>query len=451
MESTTDNSLQVKITYKQILAIALPIAASIVVPQLNFITNNIFLGHLSKEALAIAGITGVYYLIFAVIGSGLNNGLQSLIARRAGENKMSDIGNLFNQGVVIAMALSLIGILITWLVIPTILRFSLHDERNIQMAIDFLHIRIFGLPFLYLYQMRNALLVGINKSKFLIIGTAVEALSNLLFDYLLIFGKFGFPNLGFNGAAVASIISELLGLIVIFAVLHWKGINKQFELFKKIKYDAATTKLILVQSSPLIAQYCISIMSWEFFYILIEHHGNNDLAVSNAMRNIFGFFGCFTWAFASTSNAMVSNVIGQGIQNRVIELIYKIMKLNIAFALIVGIILNSFPTLFLSVYGQGPEFIKTAIPVLRVVSAALIIMSASVVWLNAVTGTGNTKINLYIEMMAITLYCCYVYFVLEFLQLSIVYGWLSEWLYWLSMLIPSYVYMKSGRWKSKKI
>ena len=108
MESITNNSLQVKITYKQILAIALPIAASIVVPQLNFITNNIFLGHLSKEALAIAGITGVYYLIFAVIGSGLNNGLQSLIARRAGENKMSDIGNLFNQGVFIALVLSLV-------------------------------------------------------------------------------------------------------------------------------------------------------------------------------------------------------------------------------------------------------------------------------------------------------------------------------------------------------
>jgi Na+-driven multidrug efflux pump len=60
--------LKVEITNKQILRIALPIAVSILVPNINFITNNIFLGHLSEQALAIAGITGVYYLVFGVMG-----------------------------------------------------------------------------------------------------------------------------------------------------------------------------------------------------------------------------------------------------------------------------------------------------------------------------------------------------------------------------------------------
>ena len=70
---------------------ALPISLAIFIPQLNFVINNIYLGHFDKDpsALAIAGITGVYYLIFAAIGYGLNNGLQTLIARRAGENKCS--------------------------------------------------------------------------------------------------------------------------------------------------------------------------------------------------------------------------------------------------------------------------------------------------------------------------------------------------------------------------
>ncbi len=55
--------LQVDISYGQILKIALPISLALLVPQLNFIINNVFLGHLSKEALALASITGVYYLI----------------------------------------------------------------------------------------------------------------------------------------------------------------------------------------------------------------------------------------------------------------------------------------------------------------------------------------------------------------------------------------------------
>jgi len=62
------NNLQVNISYRQILTIALPISLAILVPQLNYITNNIFLGQLSEQSLAAAAITGVYYLIFAAIG-----------------------------------------------------------------------------------------------------------------------------------------------------------------------------------------------------------------------------------------------------------------------------------------------------------------------------------------------------------------------------------------------
>src|ERR1043165_5868199 len=123
MESQVANiNLQVQITNRQILKIALPIAAAILVPQINFITNNIFLGGLGEQSLASAGITGVYYLIFAVIGNGLNNGLQSLIARKAGENKPKDIGHLFFHGVWVSLAISFLGILLTYTLAPVILR-----------------------------------------------------------------------------------------------------------------------------------------------------------------------------------------------------------------------------------------------------------------------------------------------------------------------------------------
>ena len=141
-------NLQVGISRKQILKIALPIAAAILVPQINYITNNIFLGGLGEQSLAIAGITGVYYLIYAVIGFGLNSGLQALISRRAGENRPEEIGALFKQGAIIAMALSVLGILLTYLISPYIFSHTLKNEGNVEIAIKFLQIRIWGLPFL---------------------------------------------------------------------------------------------------------------------------------------------------------------------------------------------------------------------------------------------------------------------------------------------------------------
>jgi putative MATE family efflux protein len=441
--------LRLQTGYRQILGLALPISLAMLVPQINFITNNVFLSGLGQRELASAGITGVYYLIFAVIGNGLNNGLQSLIARRAGQNLPKEIGRLFFHGVWIALGFAAFGIAITYTLAPAILRAAIHDEQITNQVIEFLLIRIWGLPFLYLYVMRNALLVGTNQTKFLVWGTLSEALVNIVLDYGFIYGKLGMPNLGFNGAAYASIIAEATGLLVIYVVIHLKGIHKQFAFFENAKWDGAVGKLIAVKSSPLIAQYAISIMSWEYFYILIEHHGERALAISNTMRNIFGLFGIFSWAFASATNTMVSNVIGQGREEEVLPLIRRFVKVSFTLSFILFALLSIWPEWFLSFYGQSAEFIADGIPVIRVVSFALLMMSFGTIWLNAVTGTGNTTVNLTIELITIVIYCLYVYLVLEYFKMPITWGWASEWVYWMSMFTMAYFYMRSGKWKNK--
>jgi len=209
--------------------------------------------------------------------------------------------------------------------------------------------------------------------------------------------------------------------------------------------------LIADLSGPLIFQSAVSVTSWYFFYVLVEHHGQTSLAVSNTMRNIFGFFGVFAWAFASTTNAMVSNIIGQNKKDLVPLLIKKIMLLSCSIAILVCILLNSFPQLYLSIYGQSGDFMQLGVPVIRVVAFAMIMMSIGTVWLNAVTGTGNSKITFVIELSAIILYCLYVYYVLEVQKLSIIWGWMAEFIYWTTLFLLSFLYMKSGKWRLKKI
>ena len=453
MAGAVHNNLQVAISNRQILKIAMPISLAIFIPQLNFITNNIFLGHYSTDnyALAVAGITGVYYLIFAAIGYGLNNGLQALIARRAGENRPEEIGKLFTQGVLIGLLVAGLGIVITWTITPYLFGLIIHDPEVHKKAVEFLRIRIWGLPFLYIYQLRNALLVGTNQSRYLVAGTLAETVTNIGLDYVLIFGMLGFPELGFNGAAIASVIAEFVGMFVIFLVIRWKGISQRFGLFQDLKWNKENSSLIFSMSAPLMFQHAISIISWQFFFLLTEHHGDMALKVSNVMRNIFGVFGCVTWAFAATTNAMVSNIIGQGKKEQVNSLLKKIIKLSTGVAVVVCLLLNLFPEIFLSVFGQGDEFVAAALPVLRVVSAAMILMSFSIITLSAVTGSGNTRVTFYIELFAIIMYCIYVYLVSEYYFLPIKFGWMSEWLYWLCLFVPSLLYIRSGHWKKKVI
>lgn len=445
-------SLQVEVSYRQVVKIAFPIAMAMFVPQLNLITNSIFLGHHSEESLAVASLTGVYYLVFAGIGFGLNNGLQTLISRRAGENNPEEIGKIFTQGIFIGLAIAAFGIIVTEFFTPFILKATLSAEQA-NKSIDFLRIRILGLPFLYIYQLRNALLVGINQSKLLIIGTLAEALANVFFDYTLIFGKLGFPAMGFNGAAVASVIAEFTGMTVIFRVISRKGIARRFSLFSDFKLNREIARLILKISGPLIFQHAISVLSWFFFYMLVARNASQTaLAISTTIRTVFGFFGTCFWSLAATTNSMVSNVIGQGKRHQVLPLVWKITKLSLSIAVVVCAILNFFPHVYLSLFRpEDPAFINEGIPVVRLIGVVMFFLSIGTVWLNAVTGTGNSRVTFLVEVGAIVFYCIYVFVVLEIWHLSILWGWLSEVLYWAILFALSYLYMISKRWKNTVI
>ena len=313
-----------------------------------------------------------------------------------------------------------------------------------------------GLPFLYLFQMGNAMLVGTNNSRYMKFGFIIEALLNIFLDYVLIYGHWGFPELGFNGAAVASVIAEATGMIVVFSIIFYKKFHSRFSLFNHLRFDKKLSGLLFRQSSPLVMQFILSVGAWLLFYILIENSGTGankerPLAISNMMRNIFGLFGIFVWAFASTSNAMVSNIIGQGKKDKVIFLITKIARLSFLFTALLCLLLNLAPAVFLGIYGRDPGFITDAVPVLRTVTIALLLMSVSTVWLNGVTGTGNTKINLAIEIVAIAAYSVYVYLVLRIWHLSLVWAWASELLYWSVLFSLSFLYIRSGKWRHKVI
>src|SRR5690606_177682 len=119
--------------------------------------------------------------------------------------------------------------------------------------------------------------------------------------------------------------------------------------------------------------------------------------------------------------------------------------------LLVAVLFNVFPQQFLSIYGQDEQFILEGTPVLRVVSLAMLLNSFSIIFLFAVTGSGNTRVTLLIEVFAIIMYTIYVYLTLDKYFLPITYGWMSEWLYWVCMFIPAFWYMKSGKWKGKQL
>ncbi|MFM7711137.1 MAG: MATE family efflux transporter [Ferruginibacter sp.] len=445
----SDPNLRVEATHHQILAIALPISMAILIPQLNMLVNNIFLGNLNAAALANAGLTAVYYLIFAVAGNGLQQASQALFSKNAGAGTTDQFSVLLSQSIRLGLVLSVFFLLMTWFGTPILLN-SVATTENAAIQSTFLRIRIFGLPFLYLFQIGNAFLIATLNSRWLIVGFSIQAIANIVLDYALIFGHFGLPACGFLGAAWASVLSECIGMITVWLVIQCTGLRKRYRLLESFQYHQKQFLDLLKISAPLIFQFIISLATWFVFFLLIEERGTQAKAISNTMRNVFGIAGIFVWAFAGTSNNMIANLIGQERHQDVLPVLKRISLWSFCLCLLLVLLLNGMPEAFFALFGQNDVFTTEGVPVIRIVSVGMLLMSIAVVWLNGVTGTGKTNINLLIEVLAIGIYLLYTLYFMKYHYVSLAMAWSNELVYWLVILIPAWLFMRWGNWQSRK-
>src|SRR5690606_28738273 len=167
---------------------------------------------------------------------------------------------------------------------------------------------------------------------------------------------------------------------------------------------------VLRQAWPLMGQYAISTGSWWVFFILVNrNYSEMEQGISQAMRNLFGLSGVFTWSFGSATNTIISNIIGQGKWGDIRNALVKILMISSTGVLFFVIMLNVWPSFFLDLYGLGPDFITAAITPLRVVTMAMLILGVGVIMLNAVIATGKTVIVFWIEFFGIMTYLIYIF------------------------------------------
>ena len=156
---------------------------------------------------------------------GFSIGAQILIARRNGEGNYKEIGPTFLSwayNFLLAMAV----ILFTFSIVfsPYILKNIISSPHIYDAAESYIHWRVYGFFFSFIMVMFRAFFVGTTQTKTLTLNSIVMVLSNVVFNYILIFGKFGFPQLGIAGAAIGSSLAEMVS-VIFFIIYTWKRID----------------------------------------------------------------------------------------------------------------------------------------------------------------------------------------------------------------------------------
>ena len=436
---------------KNILRISYPIILTLVAQNIINVTDTAFLGRVSEVALGASAIGGVFYFAIFMVGFGFSQGVQILIGRRNGEENYTEIGPIFNNGLIFNLILSGIIFTISLFGVPHLLKVLVSSQHVYEAAQEFLKWRIYGFFFVFLNVIFRAFYVGITDTKILTTSAIITAVVNIILDYLLVFGKFGFPQLGIAGAAIASDIAEAVTLIyLVYHTLAFTNLKK-YHLFSHFKAEMKTILQILNLSIFIMFQFFISISTWFLFFIFIERMGEQPLAVSNIGRSMYILLMIPASALATTAGTLVSNMIGAGHKKDVLKTINRIIWIALIFVSPILIFAFIFPEIFAGIYTDNRTLMLASVPVIRVVSVAVAFFAVGNVIINGVSGTGNTRIAFYIEVVTLFFYISYVYYTAIINSQPVFIVWMSEYVYWTLLGGLGYLYLRKGNWRKKEI
>ncbi len=445
--------MQLKTSYKQILAISTPIMLGSAVQNIIALSDSVFLYHLSEADFAAIGFVGVFYLIIAAIGFGFSKGGQILIARRVGEQKYTEVGRTFYAMLYFELALAVVMFLFMYFGAYYFFSLFVNSDVIFYKSLEYLDYRSWGVFFSYAGVAIIALYTGVARPLFIVVDTLILAVVNIILNYGLIFGQWGLPEMGIAGAGLASTIAEVIAFIVFVIYVLFDKPSRKYNLFKFPKIDVPLIKAQLKIGTPIVAQAVVGLGSWFVFFGIVENLGERPLAITNLVRMVYLVLSIPCWGFSSGINTIVSNFIGAKRRDAVLPIIWKTAKICWLTTMLITLPVVLFPEylLYPLLGGEDMSLIIDAKPTLRVLMGILFLFSFGGVYFNGLAGAGATAYGLKMQIACAIFYLVYIYFVVEYTDGGLEWAWASEIFYWLAMLLMSVWYLRSKKWYDLKV
>ena len=426
---------QMNYTYKNIWLIAFPVMMSILIEQLINITDALFLGHVGDVELGASALAGIWFLAIYMLGFGFSLGLQVIIARRNGEQRYSETGKAFFQGLSFLLSLAAVLCLLSQTLSHIFLKHLIISDDVYNAVIRYLDGRIWGLFFSFPFLALRAFLVGITQTKALNMAAFTAVLVNIPMNWLLIFGF----DMGISGAAIASSFAELCSLTVL-TIYVFRHINRHlYGLHWSI--DITVLKKVFSISVWSMFQFFMSVAIWFLFFLAIERLGETELAVSNIIRSVSALFAVIVNALSGVTGSLVSNLIGAGEKRNVFPLCHRIIRLGYAVGVPLIVLALLFHQFIIGAYTGNPTIVQAAWLPFAVMLLNYFFALPGYVYLNAVTGTGATR-TVFVFQVTTTIAYLFCLWGLSRCNVPLAAYWAVEYLFVILLGVQSVFYLK---------
>lgn len=392
---------QSKTIYRNFIKVAWPSALEALLVALVSSVDTIMVGGLGDGAIAAVGITNQPKFILLSMVFSLNVGITAIVARRKGQKDREGANHTLRIGILLSSCISLIMSLLGYIYAKPILEFAGAEASYMSDALDYHRVIMVSIFFTALNLTINAAQRGSGKTQISMRTNVVANLINIIFNYLLINGKFGFPRLEVKGAAIATLMGTIAACLISIITLF----NK--EAFLSLRYKASwkithsiITPIIRVSGSAFVEQVFMRV-GFMAYSVIVARLGQMPYATHLICMNILNLSFCFGDGFAIAASSLVGQNLGANRPD--LSIVYGKTGQRLAF--IVSSILFAifiFGRFFLvSLYSDTPEVLALGSTILIIIAFTTHFQTSQVIFSGCLRGAGDTVFVAMVSLISI--------------------------------------------------
>ena len=446
------NLLPVNSYYKKVLQVALPAIAGLSTQMVVSLVDSAMVGRLDDATHALAAMGIGVLATWALISffSSLATGIHVIVARKYGEKDFISCAETLNNALIISIVIGIIVAAIGVFFANPIAQLFAANETVGNLASDYIFYRFLGIPFFLISVSYRGFFFGISKPKIFMFSGAITNFLNIIFNYLLIYGAFGFPRMGLAGAGLGSTLATLsdgLFYLIIILLPHYR---KRYQNFKHFKLNKNIISAIVKISLPVSFQNVFILIGFLSFVGITGLIGTVDQAATQAIIStlFISFLPCF--GFGIATQTLVGNNLGAGKFKLAKIYGFETAKVATFYTIIIGIIFITIPQYVLLIITNNYKIIEVAEPALRIAGFAQIFYGVGVVLANALQAAGRTMYVMKAEVITnLFILVPLAYFLGVYLGLGLTWAWVALPVYIISYSTANFLKFKSDNWFTK--
>ena len=379
----------------QIIAISLPILSGMISQNILNLVDAAMVGHLGSAALGAVGISSYMNFLFVALFMGLATGVQVMVARRLGEGETQRAAAPLNGSLLLNLLIAVPAAIALYFLSPSIIGLLLDDPMVIDEAEIYLQMRVVGIWAIAMNFTFRGFWSGIKLTKYYMYVLVSMHAVNIFLNYALIYGNFGFPEMGVQGAGLGTSISMILGTIAHFILCLYKG--RRFGFMERLP-SRESLKSIIKLSVPNSLQQFFFAAGFSTLFWIISKVGTDALAAANALTNIMlvAILPCI--AFGISASTLVSEALGKKDVEDAYQWGWDVSKLTILALTLLGIVFLLFAKPILSVFLVEESALELAITPMIILALMLPLEALGMVMMHALIGAGATNQSMKVSM-----------------------------------------------------